>query len=68
MSREQLGFIITRHINSETTSKYWIECYQRIRAFYREPIIIIDDNSNPEFLKYNENDFENCHFLLFDLK
>lgn len=44
-------FIVTRHVNSETTNKYWKECYKCIRKFYPNvKIVIIDDNSNPDFL------------------
>jgi hypothetical protein len=48
------GFIITRHVNSETTNFYWNHCIQCIRRFYSPEnykIIVIDDNSNKEFLK-----------------
>lgn len=55
-----LGFIILRHVNSEKTSNYWIRCYESIRKFYPEnKILIIDDNSNLEFIinkeLYNTN-------------
>ena len=43
-----LGFIILRHVNSELTNKYWVNCYNCIRRHYPEnKILIIDDNSNP---------------------
>lgn len=47
------GFIITRHVNSERTNKYWNMCVKRIRYYYpmNIKIVIIDDNSNKEFLK-----------------
>jgi hypothetical protein len=46
------GFIITRHVNSETTNKYWNKCIINLRQFYPLiPIVIIDDNSNKTFLK-----------------
>jgi hypothetical protein len=46
-----IGFIILRHVNSTKTNKYWIECYKRIRLYYpNEKIIIIDDNSNYNFI------------------
>ena len=48
------GFIIIRHVNSEKTNNYWIECYKSIRQFYNNKIIIIDDNSNYEFIKFDE--------------
>lgn len=53
------GFVIIRHVNSKITDYYWKECYRCIRKFYDNPIIIIDDSSNKEFL--NENIFlQNC--------
>ena len=54
-----LGFIIIRHVNNKMTDYYWKECYKCIRTFYDNPIMIIDDSSNREFL--NENIFlKNC--------
>ena len=41
------GFIITRHVNSLETNKYWNQCVKLIRSHYPfKQIIIIDDNSN----------------------
>lgn len=46
------GFILTRHVNSEKTNKYWNYCVQCIRKFYPfRKIVIIDDNSNSNFIK-----------------
>jgi len=46
------GFIITRHVNSEITNKYWNQSVKLIRTFYPlRQIVIIDDNSNQEFVK-----------------
>jgi hypothetical protein len=46
------GFIITRHVNSETTNKYWNQCIKLIRSHYPlKQIIIIDDNSNQDLIK-----------------
>ena len=43
---------MTRHVNSVKTNKYWNNSIRCIRRFYpQKKIIIIDDNSNPEFLK-----------------
>jgi hypothetical protein len=48
------GFIITRHVNSELTNKYWNECIVCIRQKYQfVKIIVIDDNSDKTFLKSN---------------
>jgi hypothetical protein len=49
---DSYGFIITRHVNSEKTNKYWNKCVRCIRTFYPfKKIIIIDDNSNQNFIK-----------------
>lgn len=46
------GFIITRHVNSEITNKYWNQCVRCIRQFYPfKKIVIIDDNSNQDLIK-----------------
>jgi len=52
MSENNYGFIITRHVNSEKTNKYWNRCVRCIRKFYPfKKIIIIDDNSVQSFVK-----------------
>jgi hypothetical protein len=46
-----IGFIILRHVNNSETNKYWIHCYDCIRNFYPENlIIIVDDNSNDLYI------------------
>ena len=51
----ELGFIVLRHVNNETTNQYWIHCYNCIRKYYPENmILIIDDNSNYDFVSNNE--------------
>jgi hypothetical protein len=41
-----VGFIMLRHVNNEETNKYWNHCYDCIRMYYPENLIlIIDDNS-----------------------
>jgi hypothetical protein len=46
------GFIITRHVNSKSTNRYWNQCVKLIRATYPfRKIIIIDDNSDQSFIK-----------------
>ena len=48
------GFIISRHVNSEQTNKYWNQCVKLIRTYYPlKKIIIIDDNSKQEYIKSN---------------
>lgn len=57
-----IGFIITRHVCSEVTNKYWNESYRTIRKFYpTELIMIIDDNSLPQFVHVEDDLFlMNC--------
>jgi hypothetical protein len=53
------GFIITRHVNSETTNKYWNQNIKLIRTHYPlKQIVIIDDNSNYEYVK-SDFDYKN---------
>jgi hypothetical protein len=56
MNLPKYGFIITRHVNSVKTNKYWNLCIRSIRRFYspeKYKIVVIDDNSNKDFLKQN---------------
>ena len=51
-----IGFIITRHVVSELTNTYWNESYRTIRRFYPdEMIMIIDDNSQPEYITTDDD-------------
>jgi hypothetical protein len=48
---EKFGVIIIRHITDDETSMYWRYCVRAIRVNHPEvPIVIIDDNSNSNFL------------------
>jgi|688.fasta_scaffold813871_1 hypothetical protein len=50
------GFIITRHVNSEQTNKYWNHNIKLLRTYYPfKKIVIIDDNSNYTFVKAEFN-------------
>jgi hypothetical protein len=50
------GFIITSHINSENTNRYWIECYKCIRKIYQDNyILIIQDNIDSSYFKVPED-------------
>lgn len=48
--QNDFGFIMTRHVRSDSHAKLWIECYNSIRKFYNNVIMIIDDNSDQEIL------------------
>ena len=53
---EDIGFIILRHVINAETNCYWQLCYNSIRKHYpNNKIVIIDDNSNKEYLKSNIN-------------
>ena len=62
MSLDKFGFILTRHVNSEKTNKYWNLCIRRIRRYYNNKIIIIDDNSDITFLKA-EYEYRNVEYV-----
>ena len=58
----EVGFIISRYVNSPTTNLYWQECYDCIRKYYSEnKIIIIDDNSNYNFI--TKKNVTNCTII-----
>ena len=60
---KSFGFIITRHVNSPTTNRYWNQCVKCIRTFYPfVKIIIIDDNSNKQFIK-SDFDYKNVEII-----
>lgn len=53
---DDFGFIITRHVNSPKTNKYWNNCIRLLHHFYPlQKIIIIDDNSNYEYIEPTNN-------------
>ena len=50
------GFIITRNVIDNKTNRYWNTCVTRLRYYYPyTKIVIIDDNSKPEFLESFQN-------------
>lgn len=57
------GFIITRHVNSELTNKYWNQSVKLIRTHYPfRKIIVIDDDSNYDFVKA-DHEYKNVEFI-----
>ena len=53
------GFIITRHVNTEKTNRYWNQSVKLIRTYYPyRQIVIIDDNSNYDFVK-SDHEYKN---------
>jgi|SaaInlStandDraft_6_1057023.scaffolds.fasta_scaffold00062_10 glycosyl transferase family 25 len=56
-----IGFIIIRHVNDNITNQYWLNCYKNIRKYYNNKIIIIDDNSNKEYI--TDIELINCNII-----
>ena len=50
-----IGFIILRKVVDNDTDKLWIRCYESIRKFYDNRIIIIDDNSDYKYLTVDKD-------------
>jgi len=60
-----IGFIITRHVNNEKTNDYWNRCIICIRRFYSPEfykIVVIDDNSNYDFVK-KHHEYKNVEYV-----
>lgn len=65
----KVGFILTRHVNSEKSNRLWKTCVSRIREHYpTTPIIIIDDNSNYEFVTETDINLDNCTVIDSEFK
>ena len=59
-----LGFVLTRHVTSETTNLYWKECISQIRLFYPSNLImVVDDNSVLEYLNQDGVCLDNCMII-----
>jgi hypothetical protein len=56
------GFIVTRRVIDDITNQYWIQSYNCIRAFYNNPILIIDDKSNEQYIT-NDIELVNCTII-----
>jgi hypothetical protein len=62
------GFIMTRHVNSEKTNLYWNHSVKLLRSLYpNTKIIIIDDNSNQEYVK-SEFNYKNITIIQSEFK
>lgn len=62
------GFIITRHVNSLKTNRYWNHCIKCLKYFYpNKKIVIIDDNSNELFLKA-DNEYPDIQIIQSEYK
>jgi len=60
---DTFGFIITRHVNSEKTNRYWNQNVKLLRRLYPlRKIVVIDDNSNPTFI-LSDLDYKNIEVI-----
>jgi len=65
---ENYTIYISRHMNNETTSKYWLYNYEYIRSIYKNiRIVIIDDNSHNKFLK-KDHLYKDINFIYSENK
>jgi len=63
-NNEKFGFIMTRHVISEETNKYWNTAVKLLRTFYPlNKIVIIDDNSNKQYL---DSDFPYANVIIIE--
>jgi hypothetical protein len=61
---DDFGFIITRHVNSQKTNEYWNRSVKLLNHLYpSKKIILIDDNSNYEFVKEKSPDYKNLEII-----
>lgn len=68
MSETNFGFIMTRHVNSITTNNYWNQSIKCIKRLYpRTKIVVIDDNSNYEFVKA-DFEYKNVEIIQSEFK
>lgn len=63
---DNYSFIILRYVINEETDRMWIKCYNSIRKFYKNKIIIIDDNSKKEYI--SDLKLENCFVINSNFK
>lgn len=62
-----LIFVILRHVTKamDNSNDIWQECYKSIRNFYKNKIVIIDNNSDKTILLLNIT-LENCEIIDFE--
>lgn len=68
LENNNMGFIISRHITCDLSNNYWIESYKCIRKYYNNKIIIIDDNSDYNYVKNEETTLVNCTIINSEFK
>lgn len=65
----EFGIVITRHVNSENADRVWKKCLEQVRKCYpTEPVVIIDDNSDYQYIKTDNVNFVNCTIINSEIK
>lgn len=65
---ENYTIYISRHITNNINKKYWLYNYNQLRKFYKKiNIVIIDDNSHPEFL-HDDKSYNDIEFIYSEYK
>lgn len=62
VNNNMFGFIMIRYVKCAETNKSWIRCYESIRKHYSNMIVIIDDNSDMQFVS-NDYQLFNCKII-----
>jgi hypothetical protein len=63
------GIVITRHVNSDASDRVWKKCLAQVVKFYpTEPVVIIDDCSNYEFINTENVDMTNVRVIQSKIK
>ena len=66
LTLDKVGFIILRYVIDKITNKMWIKCYDSIRKFYNNKIMIIDDHSKKEYISNKK--LSNCFIINSEFK
>lgn len=61
-----IGFIIIRYIHDVKTNEYWINCYNSIRKYYKDNIIMIIDDNSPQNYELCKIKLHNCFLVNVD--
>ena len=59
----EIAFIMLRHVNSIQSNLLWKTNIEHIRKYYDYPIIIIDDNSDLNFIDEKEESYQNVRVI-----
>lgn len=63
------GIVITRHVNNENADRIWKKCLEKVRKYYpTEPVVIIDNNSDYQYIKPDGINLTNCTIINSEIK